>query len=152
MIAALLGLIGITLIYVEFFVPGAVLAVMGTLLILVSLGIVFVNESILVGIISLVGVLAAVSITCRLALWQIRRSKPRADFYHGEDQEGYTASVFDTTLIGKEGTAASELKPAGHITVDGKTLQALSESGFIDKGSTIHVVGGKGSHLIVKRK
>jgi membrane-bound serine protease (ClpP class) len=80
----------------------------------------------------------------------VKRSQGKGNFYHGEDQEGFLASAFDPELIGKEGTVSTELKPAGHILVDGHVYQALSETGFISKGSAVKIVGGKGSHLIVR--
>ena len=94
--------------------------------------------------------LPVVLVTCKIALWQIRRSKEKGHFYHGNDQEGYVAASFDQSLIGKEGVVSTELKPAGHILVDGQLYQALSETGFIGKGDHVHVVGGKGAHLIVR--
>lgn len=69
-----------------------------------------------------------------------------------EDQEGYVASQFELSVIGKIGVVVTELKPAGHIAVDGKHYQALSESGFVSKGKKVLIVGGKGAHLIVKEE
>ncbi len=148
----LLATIGLSLIFLEFFLPGAILAVIGTLAILISLGMFFVQNPILWGLVYLLSLLAAVYLTCKLALWRLKSVRSKGNFYHGEDQEGYTASSFDQELIGKEGTVATELKPAGHILVEGKQCQALSESGFISKGIAVEIVSGKGSHLIVKEK
>lgn len=146
----LLAIAGLLLIFLEFFLPGAVLAVLGTLSILVSLGIFFVQYPPLWGIVYLGILLLCIFAVCKLALWRVKCSSKKGDFYHGEDQEGYAASSFDQSLIGKEGTVSTELKPAGHIIVDGRRCQALSESGFISKGITVQVMGGKGSHLIVQ--
>lgn len=146
----LLAFAGIVLIFLEFFLPGAVMAVLGTLSLLVSIGLFFVQYSALWGIIFMLGVFLAVFITCKLALWQVKRSQEKGHFYHGEDQEGFLASAFDPQLIGKEGIVSTELKPAGHIVVEGHVYQALSETGFISKGNSVKIVGGKGSHLIVR--
>ena len=148
----LLTFVGIFLIFLEFFLPGAIFAVLGTLTILVSLGIFFVQYPAVWGIIYVSIVLIAIFATCQFALWRLKCSSKKGNFYHGEDQEGYVASSFDQSLIGKEGIVSTELKPAGHIIVDNNLCQALSESGFISKGVTVQVVGGKGSHLIVQRK
>jgi membrane-bound ClpP family serine protease len=148
----LLALAGLSLVFLEFFLPGAVLAVLGTLAILVSLGIFFVQYPLPWGILYLSVLLLAIFAVCKLALWRVRRSSKAGHFYLGEDQEGYAASSFDQSLIGKEGTVSTELKPAGHITVGGQLCQALSESGFISKGAAVQIVGGKGSHLIVTQR
>ncbi len=149
-IILLLAIVGILLIFLEFFLPGAVMAVIGALALLVSLGLFFAQYPILWGITYLLVLLPTVFITCKFALWHIRRSKEKGHFYHGSDQEGFAASSFDRSLIGREGTVSTELKPAGHIVVSGHLYQALSETGFISKGDTVLIVGGKGSHYIVR--
>lgn len=146
----LLAFAGIVLIFLEFFLPGAVMAVLGTLSLLVSIGLFFVQYPAFWGIVFMLSVLIAVYITCKLALWRVKRSQGKGNFYHAEDQEGYLASTFDLQLVGKEGIVSTELKPAGHILVDGQLYQALSETGFISKGCPVKIVGGKGSHLIVR--
>jgi membrane-bound ClpP family serine protease len=149
-IILLLAIAGILFIFLEFFLPGAVLAVIGTLILLVSLGLVFAQHSSFWGIVYMLALILLVFGTCKLALWRIKRSPSKSHFYHGEDQEGFLASSFDSSLIGKEGTVSTELKPAGHILVEGKLYQAISETGFVSRGSAVKIVGGKGSHLIVR--
>ncbi len=148
----LLGFVGIILIFLEFFLPGAVLAVIGTLLLLVSLGLFFAEYPVFWGILYMVGMLLTVYCTCRYALFRLKQSQKKGNFTHGEDQAGYQASFFVQTLIGKEGNVSTELKPAGHIVVEGKLYHALSETGFISKNEAVQIVGGKGSHLIVRKR
>jgi membrane-bound serine protease (ClpP class) len=69
-----------------------------------------------------------------------------------DDQEGYVGVTFDEKLIGKTAIVQTELKPAGHILVDGKQVQALSETGFVSKGVEVLIVGGRGAHLLVREK
>ena len=149
-IILLLAVAGFTLIFLEFFLPGAVLAILGSLSLLASSALFFIDYPGLWGILYLFCLLLCVFAVCKLALWKLKGSAGKGDFYHGEDQEGYSASSFDPKLIGKEGIVSTELKPAGHITVEGELYQALSETGFISKGATVKIVGGKGSHLIVR--
>lgn len=68
------------------------------------------------------------------------------------EQEGYLASSFDLSLVGREAVALSELKPSGHIVIEGKSMQAMSETGFIDKDQSVEIVGGRGGYLLVKHK
>lgn len=74
-IILLLGIAGIVLIFLEFFLPGAVLAVIGTLTILVSLGLVFAQFPPLWGIVYMFILVASVFITCKFALWRVRKPK-----------------------------------------------------------------------------
>jgi len=146
----LLFVAGQILIFLEFFLPGAVLAIIGITALLASSILSFMSYPPLWGILYLFFILLCAFCTCKLALWKIKRSKSQGDFYHGQDQEGYTASSFDLNLVGKEGVVSTELKPAGHIIIDGQLYQAVSETGFLSKGAVVKIVGGKGSHLIVR--
>ncbi len=78
-ILLLLAFAGITLIFLEFFLPGAVLAVMGTLSLLVSLGLCFTKYPALWGIIYLLLILIAVFATCKVAVWAVKRSKAKGN-------------------------------------------------------------------------
>lgn len=149
-IILLLGIVGIALIFFEFFLPGAILAVIGTITLLVSVGVFFAQYPAFWGIVYMLAILLAVFLACKLALWHLKRSHGKSNFYHGQDQEGYMASSFDASLIGNEGTVSTELKPAGHILIEGNLYQAVSETGFISKGIPVLIVGGKGAHYIVR--
>ena len=50
------------------------------------------------------------------------------------------------------GTAESDLKPSGHVMVEGKREQAVSQGTYIKKGEKIKVVGGEGARLIVRKE
>src|SRR5690242_7800208 len=141
-ILLLLLIAGLILIFLEFFLPGAVLAVLGIIALLCSAILSFMRYPPLWGIIYLFIMLLFVFLTCKLALWKIKKSQSQGDFYHGQDQEGYSASSFDQSLVGKEGIVSTELKPAGHIVIEGQLYQAISETGFLSKGAVVKIVGG----------
>ena len=136
-IIVLLFLAGLVLVFLEFFLPGAILAVIGVVLLLTSAALFFATYPVLWGLLYLFVMLLVVFGVCRLAIWKMKRSQVKGDFYHGQDQEGYSASSFDSSLVGKEGVVATELKPAGHILVEGQLYQAVSEKGFLSKGASI---------------
>ncbi len=150
MFIILLAIVGFALIYTEFFLPGGILAVIGGISLLASIILCFMHVSVLWGILYILFLILAVILICNLALWKMRRSKIKDRFYLENDQEGFLAASFDQTLIGKTGIVFTELKPAGHILIEGIQYQALSEVGFLSKGETVEVIGGQGSHLIVR--
>lgn len=69
-----------------------------------------------------------------------------------ETQEGFQAADLDVSLVGKEAKAATELKPTGHIFLDGKQIQAASEGGYIPKDCEVKIVGSRGAYFIVQKK
>ncbi len=147
----LLTLVGLIFIFLEFFLPGTVLAILGALTLVASVALCFSQLPAVYATLYLLLVLLAILAVCKIALLRIRASGKKGDFYLPDDQEGYVASFFDKELIGKKGTVATELKPAGNVAIDGVQYSALSEGGFIPRGFPIEVIGGKGSHLIVRK-
>ncbi len=150
MFIILLAILGLSLIYTEFFLPGGILALVGGISLLASIIFCFMHGSQFWGILYILFLIGIVVLVCNLALWKMRGSKIKNRFYLEKDQEGFLAASFDQNLIGKKGTVFTELKPAGHILVEGIQYQALSETGFLSKGETVEVIGGQGSHLIVR--
>ncbi len=142
---------GLLMIFLEFFLPGGIMGIAGTALVVASI-IYFAiyAQSVLSVILYILGTLFFVGLLIRFALWRIRKGK-KGIFLHTV-QEGYVASVFDKSMIGQEGEALSDLKPSGHILVKGNRYQAVSKSGYVMKGTKIEVMGGEGAHLIVKSK
>lgn len=133
-----LALSGLFLIYLEFFLPGAIMAIGGAILLLAS---VFVYHMLRPGATHLIGYLiilaGAIFALVRFAGWRVRLANK-------------ATHSFPKHLVGKKGKAATDLKPSGDIFVDDKTFQAFAQKGFIDKGADIKIIGGEGIHLIVE--
>src|SRR5262245_20449341 len=92
----------------------------------------------------------SVGVVIKTALKRIRTAKPDYSIYSNKDQSGYIASHYDQTAIGKTGTVLTDLKPGGYILIEGKQHQAISQSGYISKGTEVLIVGGEEESLIVK--
>lgn len=149
----ILLLLGLLLIFLEFYVPGAIMGIAGGLMVFTSI-IFFAmqSESSIAIALFIIGAAICLVFLVKFALWRIRTAKPGFSIYSADDQEGYVASHFDSTAIGKTGIVDTDLKPGGHIIVDGKRMQALSQSGYLTKGTEVIVIGGQEESLIVKRK
>ena len=144
-----LWLVGLLLIFLEFYLPGAILGILGGVLLLASIY-QYVSQGTLIGSLFFVtGVIASVALLIRFTLWRIRTSKSAYSIYSNADQKGYVASGFDKNAIGKIGIVSSDLKPGGYIKIEGKQHQALSESGYVVKGTEVLVIGGQEESLIV---
>lgn len=66
------------------------------------------------------------------------------------DLENTTSSPLLTGMIGKEGLAYTVLRPSGKVSVDGELYDAVSESGYIEKGTTVRVVRFANAQLYVE--
>jgi len=143
------ALLSLILIYLEFFVPGAILGILGGVGFCLSI-LLFVWESATLWqiITFMVAITVLLVLTIKMALWKLKQ-KPA--MFAKEEQSGYLASEFDKELIGKSGEALTDLKPSGHIKVEGKRHQAVSESLYIKKGESVKIIAGEGARLIVRK-
>ena len=144
-----LGFVGLLLIYLEFFVPGGILGVLGGIMMLVSITLFIWEQTHIYWIfIYILALILLLVFTIRLALWKL---KQKPSMYASDDQSGYLASNYDKELIGKTGKALTDLKPSGHIEVEGCQYQAVSESSYIKKGESIKIIAGEGARYKVRQ-
>ncbi len=147
-IAIIFTLLGLTLIYTEFFLPGVILGVLGGGLIVSSIFMLaYQKMSLTFVIVYSVISISLVIITTYLALKKVKKSK---DIFLNEDQSGFQASEFNKKLIGKTAEAATDLKPSGHIYINDNYYVASSKKDYIKKGEKIKIIAGEGAHLIVQ--
>lgn len=148
-----LAFIGLLLIYFEFFVSGGILGILGGLLLIAGFILTIWEQADLIWAFSyLAFVIVLLILIIRLALWKIKKTKDKNYFYLQKDQEGYIAASYDKSLIGETGEALTALKPSGHIKVNQAPYQAVSESGYIKKGTKIKIIRGEGARFIVKEE
>lgn len=151
MLPFLLSAVALLLIFLEFYLPGAIMATIGTILLITAI-VLFAtqNGSGFEFLLFLIANCIAVYAVIRFAIWKIKTSSTNFGIYSDSSQVGYVASTFDQKAIGKTGVVKTDLKPGGHVVIDGVAHQALSESGYLTKGTEILVVGGQEESLIVK--
>jgi len=152
LLSILMLLAGLFLVFLEFFLPGAILGILGSLLVIASV-VVFATVAVALWMVFVYIVIVIVLsiILVRYALWKIRSAPKGESIYLNSDQEGYVASEYPKELLGKKGHALTDLKPSGHAMIEGQRWQATSTGAYIEKGAEVEVIGGEGGHLIVKK-
>lgn len=103
-------------------------------------------------------VLVAVAVALPLSIW-LGKKLFESTLFGGlalnteeRTDEGYTiAGEREQSLIGTQGVAASILRPAGKVTVDGRLYDAVAQIGYIDKDEAVTVVDYVNGSLVVKR-
>jgi membrane-bound serine protease (ClpP class) len=67
-------------------------------------------------------------------------------------REGFaSAPESDRAWLGKRGTTASPLRPAGIADIEGERVDVVSDGEFIDRGEPIAVVRVDGNRIVVRR-
>ncbi|MFT4552252.1 MAG: membrane-bound ClpP family serine protease [Chlamydiales bacterium] len=143
--------VGLLLIYMEFYLPGGIMGTCGSILLV--MGVVFFSqgsENPLHVMLFTVGAMVGLAFVVMFALNRIKSADPESSVYLSDDQEGYRAPTFSAEAVGKMGSVLTDMKPSGHILIEGKQFQAVSKTGYLLKGSEVIVTGGKGAYLFVK--
>ena len=56
----------------------------------------------------------------------------------------------DLELVGQEGVARTDLRPAGIATINGRRLDVVAEGGMVEKGTEVKVVEVDGVRVVVR--
>lgn len=69
-----------------------------------------------------------------------------------ERERGFTVDSFPSRseLSGRQGIAATELRPSGKVDLDQARYDAMTQGEFIARGAEVEVVSVKGNYLLVK--
>ena len=161
-----LFLLGVGLIAVEIFVtPGfGVPGISGIILTVTSLAIALVrNQGLDFSMVTLITMLRSfafvlLALICAIILvlvivkrlYDKKSAYPFIDHDTQDKEKGYTSlDATFTEYLEKEGTALTDLRPAGFINIEGHRLDAASEGPFISKGTKVKVIDVRENKLIV---
>lgn len=150
--AVVLFVIGIILIILEFFVPGGIIGALGFGAIIGSLFIATNNPVHMV-----VSLLVALIISFSLSILLVKVFGRKMKFFKKmiltdatKTEQGYISNPNRPELLGKEGVALTDLRPAGTVLVDDERLDVISEGSFTLKGTKVKVVKVEGSRITVR--
>ncbi len=153
---------GIVLILLEIFViPGFGFAgIAGIILVFVSLFLALIGggpfldfEAISIAIIQIsAALLGALLLVFILAKYLPKTSVFKKFVLSVEEktEHGFTSSNYKDDLLGKEGIAITTLRPAGTAEFDGKRVDVVTESEYIEQGKKIKVIEVEGMKVIVR--
>ncbi len=136
-----LVILGLALFMLEILIPGGIVGIFGGISMLAAVGIAYHNDG-LEGAIVVFGIGLIGLVAC---LWFEFKILPKTAagkkfFLQNQIQAKSQPDVGEEAMLGKQGTAATALSPSGYILVDGKKLDAISRSGFIEKGEAVKIV------------
>ncbi|MEG0013084.1 MAG: NfeD family protein [Cellulosilyticaceae bacterium] len=154
LISIILLIAGFILIGIEFTAPGiSVPGISGIICLVVS---VFLTaDSVVEGAIMTIVILAILGVMLGITLWLLAKGKLIKPLILTEEQKkehGYISSSDLDYLLGKKGTALTDLRPTGVGNFEGINFDVISEGQYISKGTEIEIYRVKGSRLIVKSK
>ncbi len=143
---------GILLIFLEFFLPGAVSGTLGVAALILSLFLAGEN-AIEIG----VSILIALFISTIVFFMMIKIFGKKLVLFNkmvlfdsARKEDGYVSNVNRTDLLGKEGITLTILRPAGTIVINNERIDAVSEGGFIEQDAKVKVIEVEGARIVVR--
>jgi membrane-bound serine protease (ClpP class) len=111
-------------------------------------------ENMVLGFVVLIALMVAVPLyLIMLVKWLPKNPLSRGLFLqkaHEGEGEGVPDADSLQTLIGRNATTETPLRPAGMIRVNGRRLSALAEGDLIDAGQEVTIVRVNGSDVLVR--
>ena len=151
----LLLILGLLLVAAEVFFPSmGILAILASVSVGSAVVLAFIHVGVNAGIIFLLAILVLVPMTLLLA-FKILPSTPfgKRLILAGptfDETSGTAVTKGLESLVGKEGTALSPLRPAGVASIDGKRVDVVTRGVMIEKGSPVRVARIEGNRVIVE--
>jgi membrane-bound serine protease (ClpP class) len=149
----LLTLLGLIFFGLELFVPGGILGAVGGLLLLAAVIIGFSDDvlgregGVVGAIIMLVGLCVYVVLILRMF-----PSTPigRLLTLSNDMKTSKASDDSEDDLVGVDGSAHTDLRPAGIALLNGRRVDVVAEGNWISQGAPVRVVEVKGSRVVVR--
>jgi len=143
---------GILLIFLEFFLPGAIAGTLGFAALLLSLFLAG-PDALQMG----VSILIAIAVSIFIFFLMIRTFGKKLVLFNkmvlsesARKEDGYVSNVTRSDLLGMEGHALTILRPAGTIVINNERVDAVTEGGFIEKNAKVKVIKVEGARIVVR--
>lgn len=143
----LLYLVGLALFFLELFLPsGGLIALTALLFVGYAIYNLFVLEHTAVAT-------GTVVFSLLYLVWLVRWGLRRLS--HNASLDDTSATGDDVKLardlVGQRGLALTSLRPAGVARINGRRLDVVAKSGYIDKGDPVEVVLVDGNRVVVRK-
>ena len=144
--------IGLTLIAVDFYLPGFVLGSIGIVLMLVAVALCFKQYGLNWAAATFLGEAALSLGVGYVAIKLVPQTAAGKKMILSHEQTDMRAGATHAPeLVGREGVAQTLLRPSGTALLDGKRLDVVAESDMIERGSAIKVVAIEGTRIVVRK-
>jgi membrane-bound serine protease (ClpP class) len=144
-----LVVVGLLLIFCEVFIPGGILGTIGGVVLLGGIVAGFARD-VNWGLGLLVAVMVLGSVGFYLWVKYFPRSRMGRQLILANDArtwQGYDATK--QALLGKEGMAHSQLRPAGTAMIEGKRVDVVTQGELVDANSRVRVIKVEGNRVVV---
>lgn len=148
----LLFLIGVALIVVEMFQPGFGIAGIGGIICLIA-DIFITAHTWMQGLIMAAIIVVLLALLFAIFVLLSARGRFPGKLVLKEStgaEEGFSAAEDMQYLMGKQGIAVTDLRPAGNADFDGVKLDVVTRGEFVEHGNSVAVIEVEGNRIVVR--
>ncbi|NCC51688.1 MAG: hypothetical protein EOM20_10780 [Spartobacteria bacterium] len=143
---------GIILIAAEIFIPGGVLGFIGVLALVGAIIMSFAIFGAQYGVFIAVGIVLLLVLSLFLWVKYFPKSPLGKAMTLSQDMSAKPRKNDKKTLLGKKGRSQSTLRPAGIAIIDGKRVDVVAESAWIDHDKPVRVIHVEGNIVTVREE
>ncbi len=150
----LLFSIGLLLLALEVMIPGGILGIAAGIILFTGCLLSFTTLGISEGLIAIGITLLAAIIVFYIQFKILPNTRIGKRFFLKREISGSSSNIKEMTrdLIGKTATSVTVLSPSGFVIIDGKSYDAVSQSGQIPKDTELEVTAANSFQLSVRIK
>lgn len=152
--SAILGFVcaALVLVFFEIILPGGVLGALAALCLIVATWFGYDLYGPLGGVTVFIGTTLALGVLIYVEFKLLARTGLGQKFFLKSTVEGHTRdTTAEDSIIGKEGKTLTRLCPGGMIAIEGKSYEAHSQDGYIERDQPVAVVAKDNFKLIIKK-
>jgi membrane-bound serine protease (ClpP class) len=147
----LLLVFGLLLICAEVVLPGAIVGIVGALMVLGSVLLVFVEYGTALGTLYLFVAALLTGLALKLMVRALVKTQLGNIIVLKKDLNESKSYADDrSSLLGKTGEAFTDLRPAGTALLDGQRSDVVTEGLYVSKGKPIQVISVEGARIVVR--
>ncbi len=153
-VSAIIFVIGMAMLVAEVFQPGFGFFGIGGIICLI-VDIIITADTIAEGLIMAAVLFVLVALLLMLSAFLVSKGylpKKLVLTDATDSQSGFSGVEDMQYLLGKEGKAVTDLRPAGMMDMDGVRLDVVSRGDYIRSGSTVEVVEVESNRIVVRSK
>ncbi|WP_309387546.1 NfeD family protein [Cerasicoccus frondis] len=151
-------LVALVLISFEIVVPGGILGLLGAVAVIGAVSVAYNEYGLYVALATFMGALLLIGVVVMFELRMLPKTKYGKKLFLYSSSGArlrYGAKSDDgpeeESLIGQQGEALTTMAPSGKIVIGGKFYEGYSQSGYLNKGTLIEVVGRDTFRVVVKK-
>lgn len=145
-----LVLCGLLLVVAEIFLPGGVLGLVGAGCLIAAAVMAFRELGPVGGGMFAIGEIALGAVVILQAVRWIPKTRLGRGLVLGTAIEGSAPAKANEGLLGKEGVALTQLRPAGAARIEGHRHDVITEGSLIQAGTRLKVIAVEGMRVVVR--